>query len=45
MYKKYIFLLGLLLPLSLFAQNFSKGSVVDENKTPLIGADVGKVPK
>ena len=40
MYKKYIFLLGLLLPLSLFAQNFSKGSVVDENKTPLIGADV-----
>ena len=40
MYKKYIFLIGLLLPLSVFAQHFSKGKVVDENNAPLIGADV-----
>ena len=40
MYKSYIFIIGLLLPLSLFAQTFSKGMVVDEAHQPLIGAEV-----
>lgn len=40
MYRKYIFLIGLLLPLTAFAQHFCKGVVVDENNTPLASADV-----
>lgn len=37
---RYILLWGLLLPLTAFAQQFSKGTVVDEANLPLIGAEV-----
>ena len=37
---KYILLWGLLLPLTAFAQQFSKGTVVDEANLPLMGAEV-----
>ena len=37
---RYILLWGLLLPLTAFAQQFSKGTVVDEANLPLMGAEV-----
>lgn len=37
---RYILLWGLLLPLTAFAQQFSRGTVVDEANLPLIGAEV-----
>lgn len=37
---RYILLWGLLLPLTVFAQQFSKGTVVDEANLPLMGAEV-----
>ena len=37
---RYILLWGLLLPLTAFAQQFSRGTVVDEANLPLMGAEV-----
>ncbi|WP_311322456.1 carboxypeptidase-like regulatory domain-containing protein [Capnocytophaga leadbetteri] len=37
---RYILLWGLLLPLTAFSQQFSKGTVVDEANLPLMGAEV-----